>query len=63
MQEYLVLQGGILCAHLLGGILVLIQVLNERDVLGERWGSFLPFIYLALALDRRVVQCSNLAQL
>ena len=34
IQYYLVLQGGVLSAHLLGCILVLAQMLSKRDAFG-----------------------------
>ena len=41
IQEYLVLQGGILSAHFLECILLLVQVLSKRGIFGKRWGSLL----------------------
>ena len=40
IQEYLVLQGGILSAHLLACILVLGQILSERNAFGKERGEF-----------------------
>ena len=48
IQEYLVLQGGILSASLQGCMLVLAQVLSE----GRERGSSVPFTYVGLALVR-----------
>ena len=55
MQKYLFLQSGFLSVCLLGWILVLVQeqgkmVCSKRDT-----GSFVPFTYLGLTLDRGVV--------
>ena len=34
-------------------MLVLSQTQSKRDAFGERWGSFVLFTYLGLALDRQ----------
>ena len=41
-NKYKVLQGGILSAPMLGSVLVLAQVLNERDVFWGVKGEFCP---------------------
>ena len=48
---------------MLGGVLVLIQVLNERVHLWYKRGSFILFTIIGLALGRGMVQNSNLAYL
>ena len=63
-KNYKVLQGGVLSVLMLGSVLALVQVLSER---GAFWwckrGSFVLLSYIELALDRRMVQNSNLVYL
>ena len=62
MQKYLILEGGISSAHLLGWILILAQVQGERGACQERRGVFsIHFSGPSSALG--VVQSSNLTKL
>ena len=57
----MVLQGGALSALMLGSVLVLAQALSKT---GAFWGKRVGILsYIGLALDRTMVQSSNLVYL
>ena len=47
----------------LGSVLALAQVVNERGTFGSVRGCFVLLSYIGLALDREMVQSSNLVYL
>ena len=60
-KNYKVLQGGILSALMLCSVLALVHVLCKRGAFGGVKGGVL--FYIGLALDRKMVQSSNLVYL
>ena len=48
---------------MLGSVFALVLALGKRVCLGVQKGHFVLFTYIGLALDRRMVQSSNLVLL